>query len=168
MEQYNSQKSLLVRSLLHRSAAYQKGRDRKLSHLGMGPISRDRSHILQKDQLPPACQYCGKDHGNNTSLIHIDSCCIGHSTTLSHSPHILSQTSLHKNIVKAAESANTKIGQHRKPHHNQHIIDKRHIGQPIDQSSKHHIDNRLDGLKGIGPSLLAAVSSLQLPFHKAI
>lgn len=57
MEQDNTQQSLLIGSLLYRSASYQKSCNRKLSHLSMSAVGGQGSHILQEDQLSPARQY---------------------------------------------------------------------------------------------------------------
>ena len=56
MEQDDSQDCLLIAGLLYRSAAYQKGCNRKLPNLGMCPIGGEGPHVLKEDQLSPAGQ----------------------------------------------------------------------------------------------------------------
>ncbi len=85
--------SLFAGSFFHRSPAHQQRGNGILANLGMGAIGGKGADILQVNQLSPAGQSGRDNHGDYPGCVHIDAGGVGDSLTLSHSAHILAQSS---------------------------------------------------------------------------
>ena len=68
----------------------------------MCTVSLEGTHILNKDQLSPASQYCRDHNGNNTDAVYIDTGSICNCTVLSNSTELLADLCFHQSIIKDA------------------------------------------------------------------
>ncbi len=91
MEQDTAKQCLSIGRLLNGSAAYQDSRTCVQTDLLMSAIGLEGTHILDKDQLAPACQHGGDHDRDHADTVHIDTGCIGNRTVLANGTELLTE-----------------------------------------------------------------------------